>query len=572
MGEVTAAVMLILVVIWPLLLALGVAFGTTRTVAFRLIPWASLPALATAGLLPDGRLPLPGILIDSALILDDTGRLFLLLNAGLWLASGLLARTHFRAARGSCFAVLLLLAMAGGFSMSLAADALSFFAAATVAGYALCGLLVCDADETAWRAGRVLVVLLVVSDLLVFELLLILSQAAGSVDFMALRQAFESTDMKALSLALLVVGLGIKLGVVGLHYWLAPAFTAAVPAVLPALISFILGAGLLGWLRLLPLGQVQWIVAGGALQWLAWITLGYAMVVGLLQTQVRSMLAHIAVALSALWVTLLGAALVSPQVWSLVAEATIVANLQSGFALTALLLLDRPAADSDTALSRRLFLGVKWLAIWLLSAAPVGVAATLGKADVMVVWQLRGVTVVTAILAIRSLLPAGAVSRLATDLGRSATSVQRSTQVSTATTLLVAGGLTAGALLAAALSLVGRSSSEFWINTSMMSIAALVAWLIFGRFALTLPTLPPGELLVPIGNGLSAVFDRGRRLGNWQLPLWRDAALTLVGRLWFKVHWWRMLAWIEPGLNRWHNVLVLLLLLGLTLAWWGGVG
>ena len=48
------------------------------------------------------------------------------------------------------------------------------------------------------------------------------------------------------------------------------------------------------------------VAAGGALQWLAWLTLGYALIVGLLQTQVLSILAYVAVALSAFWVALLG--------------------------------------------------------------------------------------------------------------------------------------------------------------------------------------------------------------------------------------------------------------------------
>lgn len=572
MGETTAEMMLILVVTWPLLLALGVAFNATRTLALRLAPWAALPALATAGLLANGRAPLPGIMIDGALVLDDTGRLFLLLSASLWLASGMLARADLRTAKDSCFAVLLLLAMAGGFAMSLAADALSFYAAATVAGYALCGLLVCNADLAARQAGRVLVVLLVVSDLVVSELLLILSLAAGSVDFMALRQAFEGSDQQALLLALLVVGFGIKLGVVGVHFWLAPVFTAAVPALRPALISFMLGAGLLGWLRLVPLGEVQWVAAGSALQWLAWITLGYAVIAGLLQTQFRSILAYVAVALSALWLVLLGAVLMSPQVWNALLEAMMAAILQTGMALTALLLLERRAAVGDPAGPRPLCLSLMWLAIWALAAAPISVMEVLRNVDGLATWPLQGVTVVTAFLTVRGLLLPGAVSRNAHELSPSMTAAQQPTQVYTGATLLVAGGLTVAALLAAAFSLVGQSFSEFWINTLVMSIAALVAWLSFERFALPLPTLPPGDLLVPISNGLSMAFERGRRLSNQQLPLLRDVGLARVRRLGSGANGWRLLAQIEVELNHWRTVMLVLVLLGLTLACCGRVG
>ena len=135
---------------------------------------------------------------------------------------------------------------------------------------------------------RVLLVLLVISDLLLFELL---AQAAGGVDFASLRQALASADDRGLMLGLLIAGFGVKTGVVGVHFWLAPAF---VTAVRPALIGVMLGAGLLGWLRLLPLGEIQWTGAGGLLQWLAWVSLGYAVSVGLMQAYGRHALTVLA--------------------------------------------------------------------------------------------------------------------------------------------------------------------------------------------------------------------------------------------------------------------------------------
>ena len=366
MSDVTASLTLLLVVIWPLLLAGAVAFGTTRPAALRLVSWAALPALVTAAALADTGLRLPGAMLGSALALDGTGRVFLLLSVTVWLAAGWLARTQLHAAGANRFAVLLLLAMAGGFALALAADALLFFAAGTLAAYALYDLLVHQAEVS---AGRALVVLLVVSDLLVFELLLILGQAAGSLDFTSLRQALVNTDDRALVLGLLIVGFGIKTGVVGVHFWLAPVFVAAVPAIRPALIGSLLGAGLLGWLRLLPLGEIHWSGAGAVLQWLAWVTLGYAVVVGLLQAHFRSVLAYAAIALTGLWVAMLGSALLYPQAWNGMAEAVHAGVLQSGLALAALLLLDRRTGGSAPAGLRHLSPGVMWIAALLLVTA-----------------------------------------------------------------------------------------------------------------------------------------------------------------------------------------------------------
>jgi hypothetical protein len=232
------------------------------------------------------------------------------------------------------------------------------------------------------------------------------------------------------------------------------------------------------------------------------------------------------------------------------------------------LLLDRRPAVSDPAWLRPFSIGVNWLAVGLLAAAPVGVAAVLGKADELAVWQMHGVTAVTAFLAVRGLLLASAVIHDEHDLSPSKTVVQQFT----VTPLLVASGLTAAALLAALFSLVGRPSAELWVNILMMSVAALAAWLSIGRLALRLPTLPPGDLLMPISDGLAAALGRGQRLGNWQLPLWRDAGLARVRRLWSGMDCWRPLERFEFRLNRWRIVMVVLLLLGLTLAWLGAVG
>ncbi len=539
------------------------------------MPWAALPALATVATLADTGLALPGAMLGSALVLDGIGRVFLLLSAALWLATGLLARPQLHNAGANRFAVLLLLAMTGAFGLALAADALLFFTAATLAGYALYGLLVHEANVSALKAGRVLVVLLVVSDLLVFELLLMLGQAAGSVDFPSLRQAFVNSDNTGLMLGLLIVGFGIKTGVVGFHFWLAPVFVTSVTAVRPALISFIFGAGLLGWLRLLPLGDIHdihWAGTGAVLQWLAWVMLGYAVFVGLLQSHFRSVLAYATIALSGFWAATLGSALLYPRAWNGMAEATHAAVLQSGFALAALLLLDWHTGKSAPAWLRRLSTGVMWLATFLLAAAPVGIAGSLAKVDGMAAAQMSWATAAIAFLVIRGLLLIGPPRHGARDMSASLYAMQQSTQVTTTTSLLVAGGLTAATLMAAVHNLAGLSVSELWRPAMAVSAAALVAWLSAERLVPRLPTLPPGDLLVPFSRGLSNALTFVRRLSDEQLPRWRDAWLVSLGRPWSNVDWWRMVERVDFGLNSWRTVLVVLVLLGLTVAWLGGYG
>ncbi|WP_432822576.1 proton-conducting transporter transmembrane domain-containing protein [Trichloromonas sp.] len=563
MSEVIASLTLLLVVIWPLLLAGAVSSGTTRPVPMRLVPWAALPALVTAVVLPEIGLQLHGTMLGGELVLDGTGRVFLLLSATLWLATGLLARPQLHTSGANRFAVLLLLAMAGGFGLALAGDAMLFFAAGTLAGYALYGLLVHDANISLQTAVRVLVVLLVLSDLLVFELLLILGQAAGSVDFMSLRQAWMNTDYRGVVLGLLIVGFGIKAGVVGVHFWLAPVFVNAGMAVRPALVSFMLGAGLLGWLRLLPIGDIHWSGAGVVLQWLAWFTLGYAVLAGQLKAHPRAVQACTAIALTGLWVAMLGAVLLHPQPWSGMAEAAHATILQSGFALAALLLLDRRTAGNIPKWLHPLPHAVKWLAALQLATVPVAVTVFLSKDDGFATVQMSWTTAAIAFLVVRSLLLSQPASHGSLDMKTTPDGVQQPMQAPTATAHLVAGGLTAAGLLAAAYNLVELSPINFGLPVLMMMAASLAAWLSVKRRVPHLPDLP---LLVPISNGLAAALRRGRRLADRRLQLWRDAGRAQVERLWSRMGWGRVIGRFESRLNHWPTTLVILAALGLFMA------
>ncbi len=269
MTEVIVNTVLVLAVVWPLLLAAAIVNHATRGMAVALAPWAALPALAAA-LVPETALQLPGVLMDSRLHLDSIGRVFLLLSASLWLATGLLARPLLSGHDSYRGTVLLLLAIAGGVAMPLAADAVLFFAASTITAYSLYGLLVHDGDAV--RIGRVFVVLLVLSDVVIFELLLVLAQASGSVEFASMRQGYADTHGQTLTLVLFVVGFGIKIGLAGFHF--SPIMTSSRRALRPALVSFVFTAGLLGWLRLLPKDVMDWPTAVTVLQWLAVIAVG----------------------------------------------------------------------------------------------------------------------------------------------------------------------------------------------------------------------------------------------------------------------------------------------------------
>ena len=82
------------------------------------------------------------------------------------------------------------------------------------------------------------------------------------------------------------------------------------------------------------------------------------------------------------------------------------------------------------------------------------------------------------------------------------------------------------------------------------------------------PRIPPGDLLIPLSHMVMFLYRFARRCSVEQLPPWRDAGLDMLKRSWSSMMEWRTLEQIETGLARWHNGLLLFVMLGLLLAWW----
>jgi hypothetical protein len=325
-----------------------------------------------------------------------------------------------------------------------------------------------------------------------------------------------------------------------------------------------LGTGLLGWLRLTPLGEVHWTGAGDLLQWLAWIAPGYALGAGLLQARSRSVLAYAGVALNGLWLAMLSTVLTHPQAWHGMPQGIRATVLQSGLALAALLVLDRRMSRNVPNALRHLPSSLMWIAALLLVTAPMGIRGSMAGADDMAALQVSWVTVSLAFLVVRALL--SITPAIDSPCEENTVLPPR---VPGVPTLRVAEVLVATALLTTVYNLFGLSAAELWLILLTVPIAYLAAWLTVERLVPLLPALPPGVLLVPLGKGLAATLGRARSLADTYLPLWRDSTRALLRRLRSGADWRRSVGQFESDLNRWPVVLMALLLLGLTVAWLG---
>ncbi|MBK1704902.1 complex I subunit 5 family protein [Halochromatium glycolicum] len=269
-----------------------------------------LPALLAALLLPVGtRLELPWLFLGTALELDPVGQVYLLFTAMLWLIASVYSAFSLRTAEhAGRFGALFLLAMAGNLWLIVGQDLFSFYAGFAMMGLASYGLVIHDATPSALRAGKVYLVMALLGEVSLFAALVIIAQQTGSTE----PSPEDLAQLTALPIALVLLGLGVKAGLVPLHLWLPLAHPAAPVPASAVLSGTMIKVALLGWLRFLPVGTQALPEWGGLLAAGGLLTLFYALPVGLVQADPKAILAYSSVSKMGLLMLVLGLVLMEP--------------------------------------------------------------------------------------------------------------------------------------------------------------------------------------------------------------------------------------------------------------------
>lgn len=513
----------------PLLLAAATALPWAGRLRAALVLSAPVPALLIPLAAPEATLHLPGVLLGSGLRLDALGRPILLAAGLLWLAAGISMRGQL----GGCGrALAVLLAMAGSFAAALAGDLVLLLLAATIAGYALYALL-------AGRPGApALVLLLVFGDLLLFELVLLLAKTGGALTMQALPATLAAAGDRGMLLALLLLGYGVKAGLIGVHYWLAPALAQAPAASRAGVVAFLLAAGLLPWLRLLAPGELAWPAAGAALAALGLLTLGLAAIAGLLQRRRGALAGYLLSAWSGLWLALLGFGMTGAPGGAPDAGALAALMARGALLIGALLLIGAPAPgrlwlQTVATVLAALLLADTALTAMALVAAP-GRVALLGALG-------AGLGILTGrLLRLTLWRPAAAGSDTAGgDAGPAAL-------------MLLAG--------AAWLALGQSASLSAPLPAAAALLLAALGGLLLEPLVQRLPALPPGDLGPWWGRRLQAAVVLGRGLGR-RAAAARGRAQTRLAGLWPGATWRRLARTGEAMLRDWRSAAALFVLL-----------
>lgn len=305
------------VVAVPALLAAGALVPAWRRPLVCALPFAPLPALFAAVVVPDDTvLALPWLLLGGTWSLDAVRRLLLAQMALVWTLGALVAPRHtVTAPRLPPLALPWLVALTGTLWVTLAQDIAGFYSGFALLSFGAYPLVVARDGADAAGAGRRYLAYTIGAEMaLLVGLVGASARGAGqSLAGVAPALATSPESVGVLLLLALLVGFGVKSALLGVHGWLPTTYTVAPAPVRVVLGGALINAGVLGWLVTLPLGTAANPEVGRALVVLGLLAAIGGALRGTLLNRVPTMLGWSSVSQMGLVTLLLGVGLATDR-------------------------------------------------------------------------------------------------------------------------------------------------------------------------------------------------------------------------------------------------------------------
>ncbi|MFP4333271.1 MAG: complex I subunit 5 family protein [Campylobacterales bacterium] len=263
---------------------------------------------------------------------DTISKVFLIFTSLVWFVGAIYSYISIDEHRGRYW-FWFVLTFVGNYGLILSYDAIGFYMFFSMMSLASFGLIVHKLSLEAKNAAFVYIKYAVVGELMLFVATLIASRHYGGFSF----ELYTAT-MHPIALWLFIVGFGIKVGVLFLHFWLPLAHGNAPAAASAILSGVMLKAGVLGMMRFLPFGIEMNVLAGVTLVMLGVMGIYFGLY-GLKEEKIKVVLAYSSISQMGYIVTLFGIGFLYPSWWDLLVVAIVFFSLHHAINKSALFIL-----------------------------------------------------------------------------------------------------------------------------------------------------------------------------------------------------------------------------------------
>ena len=240
--------------------------------------------------------------------LDQPGALLLGVAALLWILAGSYAAHWLRYDRYTdAFVVCWLMTLTGSVGVFLAADLVGFYFLLAVLSVGASGLVLQGKGSDAPRAGAVYLGLALLAEAFLLAGLVLLAAVTpdGSLLIRDAAASLPASPWRDLTLTLLIIGLGMKAGLVPLHFWMPLAYGAAPIPAAAVMSGAVVKASVLAMVRFLPLAEAS-PDFGRPLAMIGAFGAFYGVAIGVTQSNPKMLLAYSSVSQMGFLVAVIG--------------------------------------------------------------------------------------------------------------------------------------------------------------------------------------------------------------------------------------------------------------------------
>lgn len=277
-----------------------------------------------------------GLATRYAYATDDVGATFGALFAVVWVLAAAYAAATLPARERVRFFAYYVPSALGGVAVAFAADAVSFYASFALMALPAWGLVTHSGSAEADRAGRVYLGVTVLGEALLLAALVLLAAEAGSTRLADMRSALPAVEHADLVFGLIAAACALKLGAIGVSGVLPLTYGHAPTGAAIALAGASTKVGVLGLVRLLPLGGAADERWGAVLVAVGLGSAFSAAALGVLTTNPKAVLGYSSASQMGLVLVAVGAGMGSFEAGALGLAAAVAYAVHHGLAKAAL--------------------------------------------------------------------------------------------------------------------------------------------------------------------------------------------------------------------------------------------